>query len=135
MNEPSMNNGQGSHFPPYFFLKIEKRIVVNCDIVQVRSCPAVEVVIHIARKWAGFMKEQFPYATAQKSRKGGRAKRGSGSPFFTTKTNTFLTNVLSGFALVVFESVLGPSCMARHTRQCSCFTKVSEAKFVPRMRP
>ena len=67
-----MNNGQGSHFPPYFFLKIEKRIVVNCDIVQVRSCPAVEVVIHIARKWAGFMKEQFPYATAQKSRKGGQ---------------------------------------------------------------
>ena len=57
---------------PYFFLKIEKRIVVNCDIVQVRSCPAVEVVIHIARKWAGFMKEQFPYATAQKSRKGGQ---------------------------------------------------------------
>ena len=72
---------------PYFFLKIEKRIVVNCDIVQVRSCPAVEVVIHIARKWAGFMKEQFPYATAQKSRKGGQ--EGLGLPIFHNENKYF----------------------------------------------
>ena len=58
----------------------ENRNAYCCDIVQVRSCPAVEVVIHIARKWAGFMKEQFPYATAQKSRKGGQ--EGLGLPIF-----------------------------------------------------
>ena len=75
-----MNHQQrpGKSLSPLLFS--ENRKAYCCDTVQVRSCPAVEVVIHIARKWAGFMKEQFPYATAQKSRKGGQ--EGLGLPNF-----------------------------------------------------
>ena len=40
------------------------------------------------------------------------------------KKGAFSTNAQSRFASVVFDGVLGPPCLARHTLGCPCFFAV-----------